>query len=61
MMLLLFCLALPLALFAWRLCDVAAAADEQTERLWQEMQQREQGRSQDTNGSLLGKEKAHAG
>ena len=65
MILLLLCLVVPATLFAWKLCAVAGAADDQMEIMSQEMaQEKQSGQIEGDCPSIAdspGKEDADAG
>jgi hypothetical protein len=61
MILLLFLLVVPAALFVWRLCAVAGAADEQMETMFQKMMREKEVGSQTAGDDPSAKEGDHAG
>jgi hypothetical protein len=61
MILLLFCLIVPAALFTWRLCVVAGESDDRMAAAFQQMIREKEGGSQVAGDDLPAKEDANAG
>lgn len=61
MILLLFCLCVPLMLFAWKLCAIAGEADDRMEAAFQKMMREKENGSQVAGDDPLDKEDTHAG
>lgn len=61
MILLLFCLCVPLTLFAWKLCAIAGEADDRMASAYQKMMQEKESGSQAVGDDPPEKEDAHAG